>query len=72
VAVKVTDDPTLRRIADVDAAKGWQPTVRDGALYAEFSAPSAGPPPMGRVPGHARDGPRPRHGRAYAATRWRF
>ncbi|MDQ6853429.1 MAG: pyridoxamine 5'-phosphate oxidase family protein, partial [Actinomycetota bacterium] len=42
-AVKVTDDAELRRIADVYAAEGWQPTVRDGALYAEFSAPSAGP-----------------------------
>jgi nitroimidazol reductase NimA-like FMN-containing flavoprotein (pyridoxamine 5'-phosphate oxidase superfamily) len=44
-AVKVTDDAELRRIADVFAAGGWEPTVRDGALYAEFSAPSAGPPP---------------------------
>jgi nitroimidazol reductase NimA-like FMN-containing flavoprotein (pyridoxamine 5'-phosphate oxidase superfamily) len=44
-AVKVTDDAELRRIADVYAAEGWEPTVRDGALYAEFSAPSAGPPP---------------------------
>jgi nitroimidazol reductase NimA-like FMN-containing flavoprotein (pyridoxamine 5'-phosphate oxidase superfamily) len=44
-AVKVTDDAELRRIADVYAAEGWEPTVRDGALYAEFSAPAAGPPP---------------------------
>jgi hypothetical protein len=44
-AVKVTDDAELRRIADVYAAEGWEPTVRDGALYAEFSAPVAGPPP---------------------------
>ena len=44
-AVKVTDDAELRRIADVFAAEGWESTVRDGALYAEFSAPSAGPPP---------------------------
>ena len=44
-AVKVIDDAELRRIADVFAAEGWESTVRDGALYAEFSAPSAGPPP---------------------------
>jgi nitroimidazol reductase NimA-like FMN-containing flavoprotein (pyridoxamine 5'-phosphate oxidase superfamily) len=44
-AAKVTDDAKLRRIADAYASGGWQPTVRDGALYAEFSAPSAGPPP---------------------------
>jgi nitroimidazol reductase NimA-like FMN-containing flavoprotein (pyridoxamine 5'-phosphate oxidase superfamily) len=44
-AVKLTDDVGLRRIADVYASQGWEPTVRDGALYAEFSAPSAGPPP---------------------------
>jgi hypothetical protein len=44
-AVKVTDEAKLQRIADVYAAEGWSPTVRDGALYAEFSAPAAGPPP---------------------------
>jgi nitroimidazol reductase NimA-like FMN-containing flavoprotein (pyridoxamine 5'-phosphate oxidase superfamily) len=44
-AVKLTDDVGLRRIADVYASQGWEPTVRDGALYAEFSAPSAGPAP---------------------------
>lgn len=44
-AVKVTDAAKLQRIADVYASQGWEPTVRDGALYAQFSAPSAGPPP---------------------------
>ncbi len=44
-AVKVTDGPKLQRIADAYTAEGWEPTVRDGALYAEFSAPAAGPPP---------------------------
>ena len=44
-ATKVTDETRLQQIADVYAAQGWQPTVRDGALYAEYSAPSAGPPP---------------------------
>jgi hypothetical protein len=44
-AVKVTDDAKLQRIADEYAAGGWAPTVRDGTFYAEYSAPSAGPPP---------------------------
>jgi hypothetical protein len=44
-AEKVTDDAKLQRIAGVYAAQGWAPTVRDGAFFAEFSAPSAGPPP---------------------------
>jgi hypothetical protein len=44
-AVKVTDAATLQRLADVYAANGWAPTVRDGAFYHEYSAPSAGPPP---------------------------
>lgn len=44
-AVKVSDEATLQRIAKAYTAEGWTPTVRDGALYAEYSAPSAGPPP---------------------------
>ena len=44
-ARKVTDTATLERIAQAYARVGWNATVRDGALYAEYSAPSAGPPP---------------------------
>ena len=44
-AMKVTDDAKLKRIAEAYAADGWPATVRDGALYAPYSAPSAGPPP---------------------------
>lgn len=45
-ARRVTDDALLHRVAEVYAETGWEPSdVRDGALYAEFSAPSAGPPP---------------------------
>lgn len=44
-AVKVTDETKLERIAEAYSRVGWSPTVRDGALYAEYSAPSAGPPP---------------------------
>ena len=44
-AVKVTDERTLERIAEAYRRTGWSPTVRGGAFYAEYSAPSAGPPP---------------------------
>lgn len=44
-ATRVTDTEELQRAADIFATGGWEPTVRDGAFVAEFSAPSAGPPP---------------------------
>jgi len=44
-AVKVADDATLRRLAKRYADQGWPASVKDGALTAEYSAPSAGPPP---------------------------
>ena len=44
-AEKVTGEARLQRIADAYRVQGWPATVREGALYAEFSAPSAGPPP---------------------------
>ena len=44
-ARKVTDEASVQRAAEAFAAEGWAPTVRDGAFYHEFSAPSAGPPP---------------------------
>ncbi|MFS1302053.1 pyridoxamine 5'-phosphate oxidase family protein [Streptosporangium longisporum] len=44
-AERVTGDDRLHGIAAAYAAQGWEPSVRDGALYAEYSAPSAGPPP---------------------------
>jgi nitroimidazol reductase NimA-like FMN-containing flavoprotein (pyridoxamine 5'-phosphate oxidase superfamily) len=72
VASKVTDDAKLRRLAEVFASGGWAPTVKDGAFYHDFSAPSAGPPPWyvyeftpRTVYGFATAEP---HG----ATRWRF
>jgi len=70
-ARKVTDDAMLKRLAAIFASGGWEPTVRDGAFYHEFSAPSAGPPPWyvyeftpKTVFGLATAEP-------YGATRWR-
>jgi len=71
-ARKVTDDAKLNRVAELFASHGWAPTVRDGAFYHEFSAPSAGPPPWElyeftpkTVFGLATAEP-------YGATRWRL
>lgn len=44
-AARVTEQSKLKRLAEAFAGQGWKPTVRDGAFYAEYSAPSAGPPP---------------------------
>ncbi len=44
-AAKVTDGETLQHLAERYAAQGWPASVKDGAFTAEYSAPSAGPPP---------------------------
>ncbi|HSM54921.1 MAG TPA: pyridoxamine 5'-phosphate oxidase family protein [Candidatus Sulfomarinibacteraceae bacterium] len=71
-AERVTDESMLQRIADEFASGGWAPTVRDGALYAEFSAPSAGRPPyyvyeVKPATVYALGTAEP-----FGATRWRF
>lgn len=48
-AARVTDEATLQRIAErYSSGEGWPARVRDGAITAEYSAPSAGPPPWNR------------------------
>ena len=71
-ATKVADQPTLERLAERYAAQGWPARASEGAITAEFSAPSAGPPPWHlyvvtpiRAFGVATAKP-------YGATRWRF
>jgi uncharacterized pyridoxamine 5'-phosphate oxidase family protein len=44
-ATQVTDDATLRRLAERYVASGWPAQVENGAFTAPYSAPSAGPPP---------------------------
>ena len=44
-AVRITDRPTLLRLAKRYADQGWPASVSGDALTAEYSAPSAGPPP---------------------------
>ena len=45
IAERVTDDATLQHVADEHKRQGWEPEVKDGAFTAQYSAPSAGPPP---------------------------
>ena len=71
-ATKVTDGPTLERLAKLYDAQGWPARVKDGAFTAPYSAPSAGPPPW-----HLYEfTPATAFGVATAepngATRWRF
>jgi Pyridoxamine 5'-phosphate oxidase len=44
-ATRVTDAPTLERIAGRFREAGWPAQVEGDAFTAPFSAPSAGPPP---------------------------
>jgi len=44
-AIRVTDRPTLLRLARRYAAQGWPASVSGEAFTAAYSAPSAGPPP---------------------------
>jgi hypothetical protein len=71
-ASKVTEEATLQDLAERYAAQGWPARAENGALTAEYSAPSAGPAPWDlyeMVPANA-------YGTAtaepYGATRWRF
>jgi pyridoxine/pyridoxamine 5'-phosphate oxidase len=71
-ATKVTDQPTIERLAQRYAAQGWPAKATDGALTAEYSAPSAGPAPwylyvLKVVTAFGVASAKP-----YGATRWRF
>lgn len=44
-ARRVTDDPTLQRVAAIYRELGWPAQVDGDGFTAPFSAPSAGPPP---------------------------
>ena len=69
---KVSDEKTLRRLARAYRAQGWPVRASDGALTAEYSAPSAGPAPwhlyeMTPLTAFAVATRKP-----YGATRWTF
>ena len=71
-ATKVTDPSTLERVAGIYASLGWPARPSDGAITAEYSAPSAGRGPWDLYSvtpsvavGVATKEP-------FGATRWRF
>ena len=71
-AARVTDAPTLERLATLYREKGWPAQVEGDAFTAPYNAPSAGPPPwylyrftVHTVFGLATEEP-------YGASRWRF
>jgi hypothetical protein len=71
-ARRVTDRPTLERLAAVYRESGWPATVEGDAFTAPFSAPSAGPPPwhLYRFRFHTAFGVATAE--PFGATRWRF
>ncbi len=71
-AAKVTDGPTLERLAKLYDAQGWPATVEDGAFTAPYSAPSAGPPPWDLYEFTPRTAFAVAGAEPYGATRWRF
>jgi hypothetical protein len=71
-AVKVTDPTTLERVARQYAAGGWPAEVRDGALVAPYSAPSAGPAPWDLYEVVPLSATGVATAEPYGATRWRF
>jgi hypothetical protein len=72
VATKVTDGPTLQRLAERYDAQGWPATVKDGAFTAPYSAPSAGPPPWDLYEFRPTTAFGVTTAEPYGATRWRF
>lgn len=71
-ATRVTDPPTLERVAGRYRAGGWPAEVEGDAFTAPFSAPSAGPPPwhLYRFTFHTAFGVATVE--PQGATRWRF
>jgi len=71
-ASRVTDPATLEDLAARYVAQGWPAHVENGSFTAEFSAPSAGPPPWDLY----ELTPSTAYGVAtaepYGATRWTF
>ena len=71
-AERVTDDATLHRLAAAYEAQGWEPTVEGDAFTAEYSAPSAGPPPWDLYVVRLTTAFGVATAEPYGATRWRF
>ena len=71
-ASKVTDETTLQDLAERYAAQGWPARAENGALTAEYSAPSAGPAPWDLYEMRPSEAYGVATAEPYGATRWRF
>jgi Pyridoxamine 5'-phosphate oxidase len=71
-AARVSDEPTLARLAERYRATGWPATVAEDALTAPYSAPSAGPPPWYLYALTLRAAFGVATAEPFGATRWRF
>jgi hypothetical protein len=71
-AVRITDRPTLLRLAKRYAAQGWPASVSGEALTAKYSAPSAGPPPWNLYLVRPTTAFGVATAEPWGATRWRF
>jgi len=71
-AVRVTDMATLTRLAARYAAQGWPASAIDGAITAEYSAPSAGPAPWDLYVVTPLTAFGVATAEPHGATRWRF
>jgi hypothetical protein len=71
-ARRVADTPTLKAIAAIYRDGGWAVQVEGDTFTAEYSAPSAGPPPwhLFRLAAHTVFGVATAE--PHGATRWRF
>lgn len=71
-ASRVTDAPTLERLAALYRGQGWPAEVEGDAFTAPYSAPSAGPPPwhLYRIMVHTVFGVATQE--PHGAMRWRF
>lgn len=72
-ATKVRDEAKLQRVADEYASKyDWPVTVREGVFYADYGAPTAGPPPYEVYELTPRMAFAFGTGETFSPTRWRF
>ncbi|TMC68146.1 MAG: pyridoxamine 5'-phosphate oxidase family protein [Chloroflexi bacterium] len=72
IAMRVTDRPTLLRLAQRYAAQGWPASVSGQALTADYSAPSAGPAPWSLYVLKPTTAFGVASGDPHGATRWTF
>ena len=71
-AERITDRATLDRMAAVYASQGWPATATDEGFTADYSAPSAGPPPWYLYRLEPEVAFAVATAEPHGATRWRF